>query len=345
MTLTRRTVWTVLVVVAVASVLATASIGAVVVPISDVFGVLTGGAAADDGHDAILRLVRLPRIATSAMAGAALGVAGLQMQTLFRNALADPYILGANSGASLGVAIVALAGGASGPAFVGVLAGWGRLGIVLAAAAGAAAVLAVILFLAVWVRNAVTLLLIGVMLGSVTGALVSVLIVYADPNSVQKYMVWGLGTFSSASWSDLALAAPIVAATIVAAFFTVRQLNALLLGEGYARSMGVDLRVARTVTLLAAALLTGVVTAFCGPVGFLGLVIPHLVRGLLRTSDHRLLIPGCALVGATLAVWCGTLADLPGEQMSLPLNAVTAVIGAPVVITVLLRGRREGGVV
>ncbi|WP_341267950.1 iron ABC transporter permease [Gordonia malaquae] len=337
--------WTALIAFAVVSVLVTAAIGAVMMPLSDVVHVLIGGTASDAGHDAILRLVRLPRIATSAIAGAALGVAGLQMQTLFRNALADPYILGANSGASLGVAIVALAGGAGGPAFVGILAGWGRLGIVLAAAAGAAAVLGVILLMAVWVRNAVTLLLIGVMLGSVTGALVAVLIVYADPTSVQKYMIWGLGTFSSTSWSDIQVAAPIVAVTILVVFFTVRPLNALLLGEGYARSMGVDLRVARTVTLLSAALLTGVVTAFCGPVGFLGLVIPHLVRGLLQTSDHRSLIPGCALVGATLAVWCGALADLPGDHMSLPLNAVTALIGAPVVITVLLRGRAQGGAV
>lgn len=337
--------WTILIVLALLSVLAAATIGAVVVPVSDVFAVLTGGDTADPGYDAILRLVRLPRIATSAIVGAALGVAGLQMQTLFRNALADPYILGANSGASLGVAIVSLAGGASGPAFVGVLAGWGRIGIVLAAAAGAATVLGVILVMAVWVRNAVTLLLIGVMLGSVTGALVSVLVVTADPTALQKYMIWGLGTFSSTSWDDIAVAAPLVLGTIVVVFFTVRPLNALLLGEGYARSMGVDLRVARTVTLLSAALLSGVVTAFCGPVGFLGLVIPHLVRGLLRTSDHRPLIPGCALVGAILAVWCGTLADLPGEQMSLPLNAVTAIIGAPVVIVVLLRSRRQGGAV
>ncbi|WOC12735.1 Hemin transport system permease protein HmuU [Gordonia sp. MP11Mi] len=342
-TLSRRATWATLAVVAVVSVMVTASVGAVVVPIPDILSVLTGGDASDPGNDAILRLVRLPRIATSAIAGAALGVAGLQMQTLFRNALADPYILGANSGASLGVAIVSLAGGVGGPVFVGAVGGYGRVGIVLAAATGAAVVLGVILVMAVWVRNAVTLLLIGVMLGSVTGALVSVLIVTADPTAVQKYMIWGLGTFSSTSWGDLSVAAPIVLGTIGIVFFTVRPLNALLLGEGYARSMGVDLRVARTVTLLSAALLSGVVTAFCGPVGFLGLVIPHLVRGLLRTSDHRILIPGCALVGATLAVWCGALADLPGERMSLPLNAVTAIIGAPVVIAVLLRGRREGG--
>ncbi|WP_143965809.1 FecCD family ABC transporter permease [Gordonia zhaorongruii] len=337
--------WAGIVAVAIASVLAAAVIGSIAVPPGDVISVITGGHASDPGHDAILRLVRLPRITTSALVGAALGVAGLLMQTLFRNALADPYVLGANSGASLGVAIVALAGGASGPAFVGTLAGWGRLGTVLAAAAGAAAVLGVVLLLAVWVRNSVTLLLIGVMLGSVTGAMVAVLIVYADPNSVQQYMIWGLGTFSATSWADLEVAAPIVAVAIVMTFFWVRPLNALLLGEGYARSMGVDIRVVRAVVLLVAALLTGVVTAFCGPVGFLGLVIPHLVRGLLRTSDHRTLIPGCALVGATLAVWCGTLADLPGENTTLPLNAVTALIGAPVVITVLLRSRAQGGVV
>ena len=341
----RTAAWVVLVVVAVASLLAAAAVGSVFVPLGDIVRVVFGGHAADPGHEAILDLVRLPRIATSALAGAALGVAGLLMQTLFRNALADPYVLGANSGASLGVAVVALSGGTVGPAFVGALAGWGRVGIVVAAAAGAAVVLGIVLLMAVWVRNAVTLLLIGVMLGAVTGSLVAVLIVYSNPTSVQKYMIWGLGTFSSTSWADIGFAAPVVACAIALTVLMVRPLNALLLGEGYARSMGVDLRLVRTSTLLVAALLTGVVTAFCGPVGFIGLVVPHLTRGLLTTSDHRTLIPGCALVGATLAVWCGAIADLPGEDTALPLNAVTALIGAPVVITVLLRGRARGGAV
>ncbi|KXT58465.1 iron ABC transporter [Gordonia sp. QH-12] len=342
----RSGVWVGLAVALLASLLVAAAVGSVAIPPAETLRVLTGGHALDAGSDFILREVRLPRIATAALVGAALGVAGLQMQTLFRNPLADPYVLGANSGASLGVALVALGGGVTGAAtFAGGLAGWGRAGSVVAAAFGAAAVLGLILLFAVWVRSAVTLLLIGVMIGAVTGSLVAVLIVYADPDSVQKYMIWGLGTFSATSWSDLRVAAPVILSAVLLSSTSMRALNALLLGEEYARSMGVDLRLTRTVTLLSAAVLTGVVTAYCGPVGFLGLVIPHLARGVFRTSNHRVILPGCVLVGALLAIWCGIVADLPGKDSSLPLNAVTALIGAPVVITVLLRGRGNGGAV
>ncbi|WP_040518102.1 FecCD family ABC transporter permease [Gordonia neofelifaecis] len=344
--MTRTLTWVTLIVAGLASLLIAAAVGSVPIPPGETLRVLTGGHALDAGSDFILREVRLPRIATAALVGAALGVAGLQMQTLFRNPLADPYVLGANSGASLGVALVALGGGTAGAAtFAGGLAGWGRAGSVVAAALGAAAVLGLILLFAVWVRNAVTLLLIGVMIGAVTGSLVAVLIVYADPNSVQKYMIWGLGTFSATSWSDLAVAGPVILGAILLSLASVRSLNALLLGEDYARSMGVDLRLARTVILMSAAVLTGVVTAYCGPIGFLGLVIPHLARGVFRTSNHRILLPACVVVGALLAVWCGIVAELPGRDTALPLNAVTALIGAPVVITVLLRGRGNGGAV
>ena len=319
-------------------------LGSTSVSFADTASVLLGDS---DSHAAGLVLdFRLPRTITAFTVGAALGLAGMQMQTLFRNPLADPYVLGANSGASLGVALVALTGGTAGAAtFAGGLAGWGRAGSVVAAALGAFVVLGIVLLFAFWVRNAVTLLLIGVMVGSVTGALVAVMIVYASPDSVQKFMIWGLGTFAATSWADLAIAGPVIAGGVLLSLLSIRALNALLLGEDYARSMGVDLRVTRTATLLSAALLTGVVTAYCGPVGFLGLVIPHLARGLFGTANHRVLIPGCVLVGALLAVWCWIVADLPGQDTSLPLNAVTALIGAPVVITVLLRGRGNGGAV
>ncbi|MGB3302993.1 MAG: iron ABC transporter permease [Gordonia sp. (in: high G+C Gram-positive bacteria)] len=339
-------VWGGLLVGCVVSVLLAAAFGSVPIPAGDTVKVLTGGHLPDDGLDFILRNVRLPRITTAALVGAALGVAGLQMQTLFRNPLADPYILGANSGASLGVALVALTAGTAGAAsFAGGLAGWGRAGSVAAAAIGAAVVLGLVLLFSVWVHSAVTLLLIGVMIGSVTGSLVAVLIVYADPNSVKEYMMWGLGTFSATSWDDLKIAAPVVLFGILVSLASVRSLNALLLGEEYARSMGIDLRITRATTLLSAAILTGVVTAYCGPVGFLGLVIPHIARGLFGTANHRILLPACVVVGALLAVWCGVIAELPGQDNALPLNAVTALIGAPIVITVLLRGRGQGGAV
>jgi len=186
----------------------------------------------------------------------------------------------------------------------------------------------------------VTLLLIGVMLGSATTAVVSVLLVYSDPQRSQQFLVWGLGSFTATTWSDLKLLVPVVLGGIAVALLTVRALNALLLGEGYARSMGIDIRVVRLTTVVSAALLAGATTAFCGPIGFLGLIVPHLARMAFGTSDHRILLPGVALLGAVLALVCGIVSQMPGTDTVFPLNAVTAIVGAPVVIAVLIRSRR-----
>ncbi len=221
------------------------TVGSVTVPLGETLRVLLGQDAQNPRWGMVIRDLRLPRTLTAITVGAALGIAGLQMQTLFRNALADPYILGASSGASLGVALVVVAGGGGASGFTANLAGLGRTGVVIAAALGAAAVLMMIVVLSRWVRSAVTLLLIGVMLGSATTAVVSVLLVYADPQRAQQFLVWGLGSFTATTWSDLKLLVPVVVAGIVIALLTVRALNALLLGEGYARSMGIDIRVVR----------------------------------------------------------------------------------------------------
>lgn len=321
--------------------LAGVTLGSVTVPLDETWRILTGQAPHDPRWQVVLLNLRLPRVMTATIAGAALGLAGLQMQTLFRNALADPYILGVSSGASLGVASVVLIGAGTGAEFVVHLAGWGRAGLVAAAALGAAAVLGVIVLLARWVRSPVTLLLIGVMLGSGTGALVSIMVARADPRSVQQYLLWGMGSFSNTSWSDIRLFAVLAILGAVLALMNIRTLNALLLGEGYARSMGVNLRRARGRVLVSTALLAGVTTAFCGPVGFIGLAIPHLARVAFGTADHRVLVPGVCLMGSVVAVVCGIAAQLPGVDHTLPLNAVTALIGAPVVIAVLVRSRRQ----
>lgn len=328
-----------IVALAVATVLSV-TMGSVTVPLGDTLRVLFGQAASDPRWEMVVRDLRLPRTITAIAVGAALGIAGLQMQTLFRNALADPYILGASSGASLGVALVVVAGGGGAGGFTANLAGLGRAGVVIAAALGAAAVLMLIVVLSRWVRSAVTLLLIGVMLGSATTAVVSVLLVYADPQRTQQFLVWGLGSFTATTWSDLKLLVPVVVAGIALALLTVRALNALLLGEGYARSMGIDIRTVRLTTVVSAALLAGVTTAFCGPIGFLGLIVPHLARMAFGTSDHRVLLPGVALLGAVVALVCGLVSQMPGTDTVFPLNAVTALVGAPVVIVVLVRSRR-----
>ncbi|WP_430333415.1 FecCD family ABC transporter permease [Rhodococcus sp. ACT016] len=317
------------------------ALGPVRVPLADTVRVVLGAQPSDPRWQVVVHELRLPRALTAVLVGAALGVAGLQMQTLFRNALADPYVLGASSGASLGVALVVITAGTAGSAsFTAGLAGMGRAGVVLAAAGGAAIVLLFVLMLSRWVRSSVTLLLVGVMVGSATTAIVSVLLVYADPVRAQLFLLWGLGSFASTTWSDLALMAPIVLAAVAVALATVRPLNALLLGEGYARTMGIDVRRARLITLLTASLLAGVTTAFCGPIGFLGLAVPHLARLAVGTSDHRTLMPTVMLMGSAVALACGIVSQVPNSDRVLPLNAVTAMIGAPIVITVLIRARR-----
>ncbi len=316
------------------------ALGPVRVPLLDTVRALVGAQPSDPRWQVIVHSMRLPRVLTALAAGAGLGVAGLQMQTLFRNTLADPYVLGVSSGAGLGVAVVVMS---TGTGFTAGLVGGGRVGVAVAAAAGAAAVLTIVLALARWVRSATTLLLIGVMVGAATTAVVSVLLVYADPQRVQQYLLWGLGSFSGTTWPDLQLMLPVVAAGLVAAALTVRALNALLLGESYARTMGIDVRQTRLITVVSASLVAGVTTAFCGPIAFLGLAVPHLARLALGTSDHRVVLPATVLMGAAAALICGIASQLPGSDAVLPINSMTALIGAPIVVLVLVRNRHGVG--
>jgi iron complex transport system permease protein len=290
----------------------------------------------------VIGTVRLARAVTAVLAGAALAVAGLLMQTLFRNPLADPYVLGISSGASLGVGLylAATTAAAFGATFGSGLVGLGRVGAVAAAATGAGLVLGLVLVMARRVRSAASLLIIGVMVGAVASAAVSLVLVWTDPRIAQQYLVWGLGSFDATAGPDLAILAPVAVAGLGLAAASAKPLDALLLGESYARSMGVDVRRTRFVVLAAAALLAGGVTAFCGPIAFLGIAAPHLARLLAGTSEHRVLLPTTALVGAVTAVACAVASHPPGTGTVLPLNVVTSLVGAPVVIAVLLRSRR-----
>ncbi|MEB3052316.1 iron ABC transporter permease [Mycolicibacter sp. MYC123] len=317
------------------------ALGPVRVPLADTVRVLLGADASDPRWQVIVANMRLPRVLTALAAGAALGVSGLQLQTLFRNTLADPYILGVSSGASLGVALVVLLGGSAG--FGAGMAGAGRGGAVIAAAVGAAVMLTLVLALSRWTRSAATLLLIGVMLGAASTALVSLAMVYSDPQRVQQFLLWGLGSFAGTGWGDLQLLLPLVGVGLAAAALTIRPLNALLLGESYAATMGINVRRARMVTVGSASLLAGVTTAFCGPIAFLGLVVPHVARIAVGTSDHRVVVPAVTLLGAVAALCCGIVSQVPGSDLVIPVNAVTALVGAPVVIIVLLRARRGSG--
>ena len=300
------------------------ALGPVRVPLADTVQVLLGAEPSDPRWQVIVANMRLPRVLTALAAGAALGVAGLQLQTLFRNTLADPYILGVSSGASLGVALVVLLGGAAGAGFTTGMAGAGRAGAVIAAALGAAVMLTLVLTLSRWTRSAATLLLIGVMIGAASTALVSLAMVYSDPQRVQQFLLWGLGSFAGTGWADLRLLLPLVAVGLAAAAATIRPLNALLLGESYAATMGINVRRARVITVGSASLLAGVTTAFCGPIAFLGLVVPHVARITMGTSDHRVVLPAVTLLGAVAALGCGIVSQVPGSDLVIPINAVTA---------------------
>jgi iron complex transport system permease protein len=315
------------------------SLGSVRIPLSDILRILTGGTPARASWASIVRLIRLPRALTALLAGSALATAGLMMQTLFRNPLAGPFVLGVGSGASLGVALMVLAAGGSASAFFAAAGLLGDSGLVLAAALGAAGVLALVLAASRRIRNVMTLLILGLLFGYAAGAGVSVLISLSSAERIQAYISWTFGTFGGTTWSQLRVLAPLVLAGVLGAQLARKPLNALLIGEDYARSMGLGLRRTRIALLVLTSLLTAAVTAFCGPIAFLGVAIPHLGRGLLSSSDHRLLLPGCALLGGAAALLADLAAQLPGSAAVLPLNAVTSLIGAPVIIAVVLKRR------
>ena len=321
----------------------TIAAGSVPIPPAEVVGVLLGRGAAESSWMTIVREVRLPRALTAVLAGAGLGVAGLQMQTLFRNPLADPFILGISSGASLGVALVVLVAGTAGTSLVGGLGLLGNVGVAGAAAVGASVVTVVVLAVSRRVTSAATVLIIGLMAGYATSAVVSVLL-YSGLGRVERiraYISWGFGSFAGTTWTELRVLAFTVAVGLAVAAVTTKPMNALLLGDRYAASMGLRVRRMRLFVVLGASLLAGTITAFCGPIAFIGVAAPHMVRGLLRSSDHRLLVPGTVLLGGAVALLAGLVAQLPGTDATLPLNAVTSLVGAPVVVAILLRLRRS----
>lgn len=322
----------------------TVVLGSVRIPLTDVLGALTGTGAADEATRSIVWTIRLPRAVTALVAGAALGVAGLQMQTLFRNPLADPFILGISAGASVGVAAVVLGVGSFGTALVAGLGLAGNLTVATAAALGATAVTGVVLLVSRRVASPATVLIVGLMIGYAVSAVVSVL-VHAGlgrAERVRAFIAWGFGSFSGTTWDELAVMVPFVLVGLVVVGATVKHLNALLLGDRYAASLGLDVPRTRLVTIVSASVLAGTVTAFCGPIAFIGVAVPHVARTILGTSDHRLLVPGTILLGAVVALVAGIAAQLPGQDASLPLNAVTALLGAPIVVLVLLRMRHAG---
>jgi iron complex transport system permease protein len=319
------------------------AIGSVNIPLREIGTILLGGEPARATWTNIVMLFRLPKAITAALAGAALAVAGLQMQTLFRNPLADPFVLGISSGASLGVALVVLgsAGVLGGSTFLAGLSITGNLTVAAAASLGAALVTLLVMVAARRVHT-MTLLILGLIMGYAVSALVSILLYFSIAERIQTYVSWTFGSFGNTSWDELVVLTPILIVALGIALVSAKPLNALLLGERYARSMGLPVSRARFWIIVSASVLAGTVTAFCGPIGFLGVAVPHLCRSLFGTADHRVLVPAVALTGALVALLADLIAHVPGSETTLPLNAITALIGTPVVAWVILRRRNLG---
>lgn len=311
--------------------------GAVRIPASDVFHIMTGGEAEKETWRYIVLENRLPQALTALLSGAALAVSGLLLQTAFRNPLAGPSIFGINSGAGLGVALVMLLLGGSVSA--GLYSVSGFMAILLAAFTGAMAVTALIFFFSTLVRSRVMLLIIGIMVGYLANSAITLLNFFATEEGVRSYMVWGMGSFSGVSIAHMPLFSAVVGIGLLAACLLIKPLNALLLGDQYAENLGVNIRHIRNWLLVITGVLTAITTAFCGPVAFIGLAVPHIARLLIGTENHRQLLPVTILCGAVVALLCNMACFLPGENGMIPLNAVTPLIGAPVIIYVIARHR------
>ena len=309
--------------------------GSIKIPASEVLSILTGGDATKASWRYIVLESRLPQAVTAVLCGGALAVSGLMLQTLFRNPLADPSIFGISSGAGLGVALTMLLLGGS--LSVGSLQVGGFVAIIVAAFAGAMAVMGIIMVFSTLVRNNVMLLIIGIMIGYLSSSAITLLNFFATDEGVKSYMVWGMGSFGGVSMRQMPVFATTTLAGIGCAMLLIKPLNALVLGDRYAENLGVSIRRTRNLLLVSTGLLTAITTAFCGPISFIGLAVPHIARLLLRTDDHRVLMPGTAVCGSVVALLCNLVCFLPGESGVIPLGAVTPLMGAPVIIYVVLR--------
>ena len=312
-------------------------VGTIAIPLNDAFSILFGNDQQPQVWQNIILKSRLPQSLTAMVAGAGLAISGLQMQTVFSNPLAGPSVLGISNGASLGVAFVVLATGSIGGVALSSLGAVGNAAISLAAIFGAMSVMALIVYVSQKVQGNATLLIIGVMIGYVATAIISVLKYFSNEEDIRAYVVWGLGSFSRVSGNQMELFVVLMLILIPLSMLTVKTLNILLLGEQYARNLGLNIKRARLLVIGCSSILVAIVTAYCGPIMFLGLAVPHLCRAIWRTSDHRVLMPATMLTGTALALICNLIARMPGFEGALPINSVTALIGAPVVAMVLFR--------
>ncbi len=311
-------------------------IGSVSIPFDEILEILSGKGNPEDPMNFIILGSRLPQAVTAMLAGAALTVSGLMLQTAFRNPLAGPSVLGITSGASLGVALVILLLGGSVSA-----AGYswgGYMAILIGAFAGSMAIMALLLLFSIWLRNDLMLLITGIMVGYLTSSVITLLNYMSTAEGIQGYAMWGMGNFNGVSSGQLPLFSVMICVGLILSILMVKPLNIILLGENYALNLGVSMHKVRNMLLITTGLLTAVVTAYCGPVAFIGLAVPHIVRMIFRTSDHRIIIPGSILTGGVIGLLCNLICVLPGDIL-LPLNGVTPLIGVPVILYVIFKER------
>ncbi|MGB3776468.1 MAG: iron ABC transporter permease [Leeuwenhoekiella sp.] len=312
-------------------------LGSVRIPIKEILSGLTGQEVSKTSWNYIILDYRLPKAIAALMTGSGLAAAGLMMQTLFKNPLAGPFVLGISSGASLGVAIFILGG-----SFLGISAGFftGSWGMILSASLGSFVVLAVVIAVAARVRDAMALLIIGLMFGSLTSAIVSILAYFSPASELQRYIFWSFGSLGDISWNGIGILSICYGLGILLSFSILKSLNGLLLGDLYAQTMGISLKRSRLIIIIATSILAGSLTAFTGPIAFVGLAVPHLIRQLFNTANHWVLLPASLMGGALLMLICDSIAQAPFQSFTLPINAITSLVGAPVVVWLLVRKKK-----
>ena len=312
------------------------SIGSVQIPLTDTLKSFIGTEIKHSWYNIIWQF-RMPKAMTAVIVGAGLSACGLQMQTLFRNPLAGPFVLGISSGASMGVALLTLAASYISVLIPSVILGsWA---IVIAASVGSFIVLSTILLVSIRVKDSMSLLIIGLMFGSATGALVTVLQYFSTAEEVQMFMIWTFGSLGGLNWDEITVVVLLIGIGLSFNFLLMKPLNSFLLGERYAESMGINIKRSRFLIITSSSLLAGSITAFCGPIAFIGLAVPHIARMLFKTADHKILFPGVVFIGALIMLICDMVAQLPGSEYTLPINAVTSILGAPFVIFIILKRR------
>ncbi len=319
------------------------SFGQVAIPIKEVFKSLFGGGASKETWDYIITNFRLPKAITAVLVGVGLSVSGLLMQTLFRNPLAGPYVLGLSSGSSLGVAFVILGAGLLPAVFSQFLLS--PYGIIVASCMGSLLVLLMILIVSQRLRDTMSILIVGLMFSSFTGALVSVFSYFSTAEQLQKYTFWSMGSIGNISWQNISILAACVVVGLVLSLFSLKSLDALLLGENYAKSMGLNISKSRYIIIFATSILAGSITAFAGPIAFIGLAVPHLGKLLFRTSNHQILFAATLFIGSIIMLFCDTISQMPGFEFTLPINAITSIIGAPMVIWLIVSRKNKNSIV